>query len=116
MNIEESRTNLHVAAKEYAAATGASRTPAWEKLCVASVDFTKAQQASNRSANEGDSDAVIPFGKSKGTPLGEATDKDIKWFMGILPANVDDPTKARWKAANEKLLAAFEAEAERRGL
>lgn len=57
---------------------------------------------------------VIPFGRSKGTPIGDATTPDLEWVAGALRRSVDDPTKARWRAQNEELLAAVEHELERR--
>lgn len=53
---------------------------------------------------------AIKFGKGKGTPLEQASDKDLAWYSDVIAKSVDDPEKSRFKAANEKELAAIRAE------
>lgn len=56
------------------------------------------------------SGVVIKFGKSKGTPIEEATDRDLQWVSEAIAKSVDDPEKARFREQNERELAAIRAE------
>lgn len=53
---------------------------------------------------------VVPFGRSKGTPLEEAARPDLEWLEGAIQASVDDPEKERFRAKNVELLEAIRAE------
>lgn len=53
---------------------------------------------------------VIPFGRSKGTPIGEATVKDLEWVCNALKEKLDDADKARYRAKNAELIEAIEKE------
>jgi len=53
---------------------------------------------------------VIPFGKNKGKPISSLDIGGLNWFIDALGKSVADPEKAKWKANNEKLVAAFKAE------
>jgi hypothetical protein len=57
---------------------------------------------------------VLPFGRAKGTPITEATVKDLEWTAGALGRSIDDETKARWREDNVRLRDAIMAEVERR--
>lgn len=57
---------------------------------------------------------VVPFGKSKGKPISELSDKELEWWLNTMAQNCEDPTKARFVAENERMLALFEGEMERR--
>lgn len=59
---------------------------------------------------------VVPFGKNQGTPLNEASDRDLTYLADVLPKSIDDPEKSRYRAKNEALLAAVLAEQEYREL
>jgi hypothetical protein len=60
-----------------------------------------------------DASTKIPYGKSKGKHLCDATDEDISWLLGAAKKSVDanDP---KWHAKNVKWLEAVQAEAARR--
>lgn len=56
-----------------------------------------------------------PFGEDKGKPLSAITVKSLQWGKSRFAANLKDPEKEKWRADNEALLAATEAELARRG-
>jgi hypothetical protein len=57
---------------------------------------------------------VIPFGRSKSTPIEEADAKDLRWVAGALRESIEDASKERWRTQNVELLSAIEAELETR--
>lgn len=59
-------------------------------------------------------DMLMPFGKQKGLKLKEINDRDLEWYIAAAQKSVADPEKAKWKAKEEKRLAAYLAEKERR--
>lgn len=56
------------------------------------------------------SGAMVPFGRSKGQPISEATTKDLEWVASVLRKSIEDPEKARWIESNGTLLAEIELE------
>lgn len=54
------------------------------------------------------------FGKQKDIPLQDLDDEDLEWYSGALKKSVEDPEKARFKAANETAYRETLAEYERR--
>ena len=56
------------------------------------------------------SGVVMKFGKGKGKPIEEATDRDLEWYGEAIAKSVDDPDKSRFRDANERELAAIRAE------
>lgn len=85
--------------------------PDWSALCQSAEEFAKARWAQKApAAGPKPSGFVVPFGKSKGVSLAEASKKDLEWLASILPENIADPTKAKWSGKNQELLAAIEAE------
>jgi len=57
---------------------------------------------------------TVPFGKNKGKAITELEDKSLAWYIGAAQDNIKDPAKSKWKAKEEKWLAALVAERERR--
>ncbi len=118
MTLEEALTaakkTLSDAAKTYSASgllADDVRKAAWGALCASAEAFAKAQwalKAPPRSSTS--SGKVIPFGRSKGTPLHEAEKKDLEWFASILPESIADPAKAKYSGQNQELLDAVLAE------
>jgi hypothetical protein len=53
---------------------------------------------------------VMKFGKTKGTPIEDATDRDLQWSSETIAKSIDDPDKARFREQNERELAAIRAE------
>jgi hypothetical protein len=53
---------------------------------------------------------VAPFGKSKGIPLAEIDDAQLRWLAGALQTSVDDPSKATYRAKNSRDLESVRAE------
>jgi hypothetical protein len=70
--------------------------------------------APQRATTTGDDGPQIPFGKSKGTPITKADERDLKWVLGALQKSIDDPEKARWRESNEALAEAIRSELETR--
>lgn len=56
------------------------------------------------------SGVVVPFGRSKGTPIEQADTKDLRWVASALAQSIDNPEKARWRDENERTLAAIQRE------
>lgn len=56
------------------------------------------------------SGVVVPFGRSKGTPIEDAAVKDLAWVAKALLESIDNPDKQRWRAANVATLEAIEKE------
>lgn len=57
---------------------------------------------------------VVPFGRSKGTPIEEADTKDLQWLAGAMRESIADPAKEKWAPKNRELLDAIEHELETR--
>jgi hypothetical protein len=92
--------SLSDAAKAWAAASGApSAAP-------------KAVKGTN--GNTLRSGQVVPFGRTKGTPIEEADTKDLQWLAGAMRESIADPAKERFAPKNRELLDAIEAELETR--
>ncbi len=82
----------------------------WSLLCQSAEAFAKARWAAKAPAPAKSSGFVVPFGKSKGTPLSEADKKDLLYLSRVLPESIADETKAKWAEKNRELLSAVEAE------
>lgn len=100
---------------------------AWQRLTETSIVFTSARE--DRKARNAlhlaaldygkafvpeKSGVTIPFGRSKGTSLEEASPNDLRWCADALRKSIDDVTKQRFRAENERALAAIEKELESR--
>lgn len=57
---------------------------------------------------------VIPFGKSKGTPITEASDEDLEGCIKVLKKRVGEDPRGKYAAANKKLIAAMGSELDHR--
>jgi hypothetical protein len=104
-----------------------ARKAAWMALADAARDFAavedavqsqrlsdaaKAWAAWSRTATPArtdDGEPVLSFGRNKGKRPSEVEQRDLEWYQRVLAENVDNPEKARWRADNERLLAAVEA-------
>lgn len=53
---------------------------------------------------------LIPFGRSKGQPVGQASTSDLQWVAQALRNSIADAGKARWVESNQKLLDVVERE------
>ncbi len=47
---------------------------------------------------------TVQFGKNKGTPINELSDKSLQWYIEAAKANIADPAKAKWKAKEQAWL------------
>lgn len=110
MQLDDAKALLEQSARLFAAGEMDSEElgkAAWNwaearRKALAALGGTKASTALSRH--------VVPFGRNKGTPLHEADKKDLLYLSKVLPESILDESKARWRAANEELLAAVEAE------
>ena len=99
--------DLSAAAKAWAANPKAAEGQALS-------DAAKAGGAAHAPEKPKASGHVIPFGRSKGTPIEEAETQDLEWVSMRLAESISDPEKARWAASNRALLEAIGAELEGR--
>lgn len=59
---------------------------------------------------------TIPFGKNKGTPLAQATDRDLQYVAESCVKTLNDSAKARWHPKERVLLAAINEVLKSKGL
>jgi hypothetical protein len=89
-------------------------------LHAVAVSYSKAfaggdaKPGAARSSSKTRSGQVVPFGRSKGTPIEEADTKDLQWLLNAVSESVDDPSKERWREKNVALRDAIQAELETR--
>lgn len=104
---------LIAAARDYSESPDANFAKA---LSLSAIAWAKANDATVKGTNGKTlrSGAVVPFGRSRGLPIEEATKGDLQWVSGALRESIADPAKARWAPQNRELLAAIEAELETR--
>lgn len=111
---------LIAAARDYSESPDANFAKA---LSLSAIAWAKANDAAVKGTNGKTlrSGAVVPFGRSRGLPIEEATKGDLEvkvaalqWVSGALRESIADPAKARWAPQNRELLAAIEAELETR--
>jgi len=104
---------LIAAARDYSESPDANFAKA---LSLSAIAWAKANDAAVKGTNGKTlrSGAVVPFGRSRGLPIEEATKGDLQWVSGALRESIADPAKARWAPQNRELLAAIEAELETR--
>lgn len=57
---------------------------------------------------------TVQFGKNKGTPINELSDKSLQWYLDAARANVADPSKAKWRAKESAWLNSLIREQDRR--
>lgn len=57
----------------------------------------------------------LRFGRSKGKTVAEAPTDDLEWMAARVRENLDNPEKARFRAADTALLTVIEAEPAGRG-
>lgn len=90
-------------------------TPAdLSRLGIDVSKLPKRAEFESHASSEPDGDMLMPFGKQKGLRLKEINDADLDWYIKAAEKSVADPEKAKWKAKEEKRLAAYIAEKERR--
>lgn len=99
--------SLHLAILGYAEACG------YELTGRASLQMTQTSRGGSggRSRRSG---KTVPFGRSKGLPIEEATTKDLTWLAEVLRESIDEPAREKYREQNAALLSAIEAELESR--
>src|SRR5262245_14427338 len=82
---------------------------------VRTIDYNKgAKGGTSVGAGVGTADPVMGFGNAEGKRPADLDSKDLAWYIAAYTRNLDDPKRAKFRAANERILAALNAEAERR--
>jgi hypothetical protein len=61
-----------------------------------------------------DGSPIVPFGKNKGKAITELEDKSLAWYVDAARKSVDDPSKEKWKAKEQKWLDVLLAEQAKR--
>jgi len=72
------------------------------------------RQTPPQSGGSDDAGPCVEFGRKQGTPLRELSDDDLNWYIDAAHTSLDDPKKAKWRPTEEKRLAQYEAEMDRR--
>lgn len=111
--LDDARSTLVGAAIEITSGTWTE--PALVRaLCESARAYTAAYESQRAEAKPkattSRSGQVVPFGKSQGVPIEEATTKDLRYLEGAIAGSVDDEGKAKWREKNVALLDAIRAE------
>jgi hypothetical protein len=77
---------------------------------IPDAEVEREDRLAPREREATDGGAVMKFGRSQGQRLCDVDDEDLGWYANALQKSVDDPSKARWRASNERDLAAARAE------
>lgn len=115
MTLDEARKILTTAARSWSEGDPLDNVTLRE-LCNAACEYARVREslrptrAAAKPEPTHDRDAILPFGRSKGLPVSEAPLNDLSWIRDRIEESVDDPTKARWRESNERLLEAIEGE------
>jgi hypothetical protein len=90
-----------------------------KELADAADAYSKARTAARgatgaKPAQAGVSGVVMPFGRSKGVAIEQATVNDLRWVASALAQSIDNPDKARWRDENQRVLDAIQRELDKR--
>lgn len=88
-----------------------------EELASLGLDLSKVGVATFENHKAGSESVVsIPFGKLKGVAINDpqVSEKELLYFIGKAQDSIADPSKSKYRASEEKRLAAYKAEIERR--
>lgn len=94
--------------------------PEWDDLCRAALTYSEARRLAQGEATRTQSHAgprsgaVVPFGRSKGQPIEDESDKGLAYLSDAMQRSIDDPSKERWAESNRTLKAHVDAEIARR--
>ncbi len=117
--LDGAREALRHAAANYAPAYP-NPGPEWDDLCRAAIAYADQRALSIGAAQRTQSysgprsGAVVPFGKTKGRPIEDESDKGLAYLSDAMQRSIDDPSKERWAESNRTLKAAVDAEIARR--
>lgn len=82
---------------------------AWAAIETPRREATPKKEATGaRSAVAGDG-PLVRFGRNKGQRVASLSQGDLDWYIRALRENVNDPTRAKFRAQNEAHLAECEA-------
>lgn len=85
-----------------------------QALAEAAKEFTAEWRKQQPAQSTSDDVFTAPFGRDKGKALTDIDTRGLNWLRDAVASGVDDPAKSRWKAQNQALLDAIEAELEQR--
>lgn len=117
--LDGAREALRHAAANYAPAYP-NPGPEWDDLCRAALTYAEARRMAQGEATRTQSyagprsGAVVPFGKTKGRPIEDESDKVLAYLSDAMQRSLDDPSKERWAESNRTLKAHVDAELARR--
>lgn len=117
--LDGAREALRHAAANYAPAYP-NPGPEWDDLCRAALTYAEARRMAQGEATRTQSHAgprsgaVVPFGRSKGQPIEDESDKGLAYLSDAMQRSIDDPSKERWAESNRTLKAHVDAEIARR--
>lgn len=112
--------NLH--GRVVRALTGLNGVPV-DRLVAAGLDsralvhvtYDKgAKGGESTGAAAGGAGVTVSFGRSKGKLVTELGDEELAWYLKAYQTNVADPERAKYRAANERVLGALQAEQDQR--
>lgn len=108
-DITTSGTEIEPPGESIPVATAPARAPAPRAAPPQDAPFTPPPATSApRGAKSG---GKFPkFGRRKDEPLSAGSIADLQWYEGAIAKSVDDPDRARFRAANQKLLLEIRAE------
>lgn len=117
--LDAARTGLRAAATMYGMC-GQKDGPEWDDLCRAALTYSEARRLAQGEATRTQSHAgprsgaVVPFGRSKGQPIEDESDKGLAYLSDAMQRSIDDESKAKWAESNRTLKAHVDAEIARR--
>jgi hypothetical protein len=82
--------------------------------CLFVAYSSGAKGGTSAGATLGSSDVKVAFGRGAGKTPAELEDGDLAWYIKAYTENVNDPGKEKYKKANQRVLDALKAEAEKR--
>lgn len=107
---DSARRGLHDAVLTYFTA----RQRALQQATAAPVESNGTRPTYGTSGRKLRSGHVVPFGRLKGHPIEEVSDKDLNWLLEAIGQSLADPTKGRWADQNQALWDAIRNELETR--
>lgn len=84
------------------------RTP--EELREMGLDIGKVKARAEFADHKSGDELTMNFGKDKGKPISQISVEGLDWYIKIVGEGLTDPTKQKFRASNEKKLAALKAE------
>jgi hypothetical protein len=110
MSLESARQTLYDEAVAFAYGDRNDRARQ-QKLCEAAKQYHREfiERTAKPEGSEPPTDELtVPYGKQQGKKLSECKASDLKWLLGTVLENIENPDKAKWREKNEALADAIE--------